>query len=446
MELLSLEINALDYVEENRKNELERALKSITGKKEIPNINAQGGMGGPFLNSQCWGNIKDEGFEEFEQINLSVLCCQALPFMYIVVISGKINKNILDAITKGDIKIGDIKKKFETWTQPILDKISGIISSDRKNMAIFGKSSLTVASLKCDEKVMKVQNGLYEKCLSRELKDEELKQIRKIIQKEETVFRNLGVYYGGIISVTFLANNYISFVGQRNTIVNAMEYSHDDYVVVEFGSEVKLSEDGQKFPTSSSHQVSHQLSRLAILQMLVFWLRSKLILYNNLKEKMKELQTKAFESETKKISKIHQELWQGENEFLKEFSDFSDAMNFIPDYLKFERNMQKDQINKEIALPSEYLVSSETGRQVVWGVFDIITEDIEGGSSRVMNLYTLLKEQYSIVSGNLHDRINISAATNNLNLQRQLVYYTVILIILTVVLLLQGFGWIKLLT
>ena len=161
---------------------------------------------------------------------------------------------------------------------------------------------------------------------------------------------------------------------------------------------------------------------------------------------MKELQTKAFESEAKKMSKVHQELWQGENEFLKEYSDFSDAMNFIQDYLKFERMMQKDQFNKEIALPSEYLVSSETGRPVVWGVFDIITEDIEGGSSRVMNLYTLLKEQYSIVSGNLHDRINISAATNNLNLQRKLVYYTVILIILTVVLLLQGFGWIKSLT
>ena len=444
MELLSLEINALNYVEENRKNELERVLKSITGKKDIPDINSQWGMVGPFFNSQYWGNIKDESLEEFEQVNISVLCCQTLPFMHIVVISGKINKNLLDVITKGEIKIEDIRKKFEAWTQPILDKISGIISRDRKNMAGSGKSSLTVASLKCEE--MEVQSELRRKMMESELKDAELEQLRNIIQKEETVFRNVGVYCGGITSVTSLADNYISFIGQRNIIVNAPEYSHDDCAVVEFGSEVKLSEDVQKFPTSSSYQVSHQLSRLAILQMLVFWLRSKLILYNNLNEKMKELQTKAFESEAKKMSKVHQELWQGENEFLKEYSDFSDAMNFIQDYLKFERMMQKDQFNKEIALPSEYLVSSETGRPVVWGVFDIITEDIEGGSSRVMNLYTLLKEQYSIVSGNLHDRINISAATNNLNLQRQLVYYTVILIILTVVLLLQGFGWIKLLT
>jgi hypothetical protein len=158
---------------------------------------------------------------------------------------------------------------------------------------------------------------------------------------------------------------------------------------------------------------------------------------------MKELQTKAFESEAKEVSKIHQELWKGENEFLKEFSDFSDAMNYIQDYLKFERMVQKTQFYKEIALPTEDFVSLETSKPAVLGVFDIITGDIEGGSSRVMNLYKLLKEQYSIVSGNLRDRINISLATSNMKLQKQLVIYTFILVILTVVLLLQGFGWFK---
>lgn len=443
MELLSLEINVLDYVEENRKEELERALKSVSGRNEIPEVKTQGGMVGPFFYTQSWGNIKDESLEEFEQVNIHVLRCQTLPFMHIVVISAKINKNLLVVITKGEIKIEDIRKKFEAWTKLIFDKISGIISRDRKNMAVFGKSSITAASLKCEDKGMEVQSELRRKMLDSGLKDAELEQLSNIIRKEETVFRNVGVYCGGIISVTYLANNYISFVGQSNTIVNAPEYSHDDYAVVEFGSDVRLSEYVQKFPTSSSYTVSHQLSRLAILQMLVFWLRSKLILYNNLKEKMKELQTKAFESEAKEVSKIHQKLWQGENEFLKEYSDFSDAMNYIQDYLKFERMIQKDQFHKEISLPTEYLVSSETGKPAVWGVFDIITGDIEGGSSRVMNFYTLLKGQYSIVSGNLRDRINISLATSNMKLQKQLVIYTFILVILTVVLLLKGFGWIK---
>lgn len=443
MELLSLEINVLDYVEENRKEELERVLKSVSDKSEIPEVKSPSFMFGPFFYTQDWGNIKDENLREFEQVNVHVLRCQSLPFMHMVIVSGNINKNLLHGISKGEINIDEIRKKFEAWTKLIFDKISGIISRDRKNMAASGKSNLTVASFKCEDTGMEAQSELRRKMLEPGLKDAELEQLSSIIRKEETVFRNVGVSCGGIISVTYLADNYLSFVGQSYTILNAPEYSHDDYAVVEFGSDVKLSEHIQKFPTSSSYTVSHQLSRLAILQMLVFWLRSKLILYNNLKARMKELQTKAFESEAKEVSKIHQELWQGENEFLKEYSDFTDAMNDIQDYLKFERMVQKDQFNKEIALPTGYSISSETDKQAVWGVFDIITGDIEGGSSRVMNLYTSLKEQYSIVSGNLRDRINISLATSNVKLQKQLRIYTFILVILTIVLLLQGFGWFK---
>jgi hypothetical protein len=126
MELLSLEINVLDYVEENRKEELERALKSVSGRNEIPEVKTQGGMVGPFFYTQSWGNIKDESLGEFEQVNIHVLRCQTLPFMNIVVISGKINKNLLDLITKGEIKTEDIRKKFEEWTKLIFDKISGI--------------------------------------------------------------------------------------------------------------------------------------------------------------------------------------------------------------------------------------------------------------------------------------------------------------------------------
>ncbi len=57
MELLSLEINLLDYVEENRKEELERTLKSVSGRSEIPEVKTQSGMVGPFFYTQDWGNI-----------------------------------------------------------------------------------------------------------------------------------------------------------------------------------------------------------------------------------------------------------------------------------------------------------------------------------------------------------------------------------------------------
>jgi hypothetical protein len=36
MELASLEIKAIDFVEDNRKEELERVLMEITGKSDIP--------------------------------------------------------------------------------------------------------------------------------------------------------------------------------------------------------------------------------------------------------------------------------------------------------------------------------------------------------------------------------------------------------------------------
>lgn len=112
MELINLEINLIDYVEENRKEDLERALKDITSKSDIPNVLSQAGMVGPFFYTQYWGNIKDESLNEFEQVNVHILRCQTLPFTYIVTVSGKINKNLLKEISNGDIKIEDIREKI----------------------------------------------------------------------------------------------------------------------------------------------------------------------------------------------------------------------------------------------------------------------------------------------------------------------------------------------
>ncbi len=436
MDLLSLEINAVDYVEDYRKEELERALIKITGRSDIPKWVRKGSIIGPFFNTQDWGDVRVENLDNFEEVKIHVLLCQTLPIAYIVVVSGRVNRNFLEGSKKKNL-IEDIRKKFETQTRDIFDKISGIVSTNK--LAVFGQINLIIASFRCDENEIGISNELGRKMIESRIEDAEIKHLNIII-RDRDIFRDLGINAGGLVSVTNLANNYVSFINQPNTV--NFYISYDEYLIVEFGNNIQFNDFTTGFPTHSGG-ISQQLGRLAILQMLVFWLRSKLMLFDNLKEKMKELKTKAFESEAKEVSKIHQELWQGENEFLKKYSDFSDAMNSVQDYLKFERMMQKDQFRKEIALPMEGLVSSETGKPAAWGVFDIITEDIEGGSSRVMNFYTLLKEQYSIVSGNLRDRINISLATSNVKLQKQLRIYTFILVILTVVLLLQGFGWFK---
>jgi hypothetical protein len=180
-----------------------------------------------------------------------------------------------------------------------------------------------------------------------------------------------------------------------------------------------------------------------VLQTLVFWLRGKLVDLYNLREKAKELRSKALESEWKEASKVHEELWKSESEFLKEYTSILDAMPYLRSYLKFERNLQKDRFRKEIALPTRRLVSSETGEPLVVGVFDNIAEEIERESTRVDDLYLLLKEQYSLVSSYLSDRIDINLATSNIKLQKWLVWFTGALIILTIVIIFQGLGYLK---
>lgn len=142
MELLSLEINAVDYVEENRKDELERALKDISGRSESPKWLSQWGFPGPFFNTQDWGNIKVENLSEFEEVRIHVLLPRELPFIHIVLLQGRISKSVLEGISKGEIKNQEVRKKFETWKRPIFDKINGLasINKNQKQYYNFGAS------------------------------------------------------------------------------------------------------------------------------------------------------------------------------------------------------------------------------------------------------------------------------------------------------------------
>lgn len=465
MELISLEIHAVDYVEESRKEELERALKDISGRGDIPRWLSQWGFPGPFFNTQDWGDIKARNLSEFERVKVHVLLCKDLRFAYMVIISGQVSKNLIAGISKGEIKIQDIRKKFEAQARTIFDKIGGIVSRSKAHIGASSGSiisivdakrneeavlagypsgiiSLIVASFGCEDvKKIGMPSELGRKMLESRISGTDIEQLNRLI-REEDVFRNIGINFGGIISVASLANNYVSFISQCNAVWDNFGYSHEGYAVIGLGGNIQLSEHVIGFPTLSLG-LSHQLRRLAVLQMLVFWIRSKLIRCGELRERMKELQTKALESEWKAVSKVHEELWRSESEFLKEYTFVLDAMKYVQSYTKFERGLQRDQFHKEIALPTESLVSSETGKPLALGVFDVITGDIEGGSVRAKDLYSLLKEQYSLVSDYLRDRININLATSNIMLQKWLVGFTFILVILTIVLLLQGFGWFK---
>lgn len=458
MELLSLEINALDYVEENRKEELEKALKDLCGRDKSPEWLSQWGFPGPFFNIQDWGNVKVENLNEFEEIKVHVLLPKDLPFVYIVTISGQISRNRFEQISKGEIKIQEIRKKFEAKMETIFNRISGIVSQNKALFKFYGAKLSIVDAKKNEEAVLvghesgvvsliiasfkgfnavTMPSELGRKMLESKIDNADLEQLNKIIREVE-VFRNIGVNFAGLISIASLWNNYASFISQCNAVRDNLGYSHNGYAIIEFGN-VKLSEPAAHFLTSSN-TLTPQLSRLVILQMLIFWLRTKLIQLDDLRNRMKGLQSKAFESEWKEISKVHEELWQSESEFLKEYTFVSDAMKYVQSYLKFEKGLQKDKFYKEIALPTESLASSESGEPLALGVFDVIAGDIAGARTRVMDLYKLLKEQYSLVSINLRDKINIKLTMSNMKLQQLLVVFTLILVYLAAIPIVKDIG------
>jgi hypothetical protein len=147
------------------------------------------------------------------------LLCKNLPFVYIISISGRVSKDHLEEISKGEIRIQDIRKGFESKTKSIFDKIGGVISHNRRNLGVSEQVSLIVASIKAKnlKELGEVAGELGRKMIESQIVEADIERLNQII-REKDIFRNIGINPGGLISISRLSNNYFSFISQSNSV------------------------------------------------------------------------------------------------------------------------------------------------------------------------------------------------------------------------------------
>lgn len=421
-------VSVVDFVPPSKKARLEEGLRNLTDLDE-PDIRSVSSMRGPSFQRDEWGSLSEQPPDGVDEIQIEVLRSGSLPGAHILRATAKIDDAVPDTFPNegAEQDLNAVRDRFADYWEDIGQGLPGIVRESGTSVVVNPPITLSTAL---------VEIGTIEAFLDiGEFQDATVGDLNAAVRESE-VLRWLGLTGGGLVSVTEFAPNALTLIGQTKAIQTNYGFSHDGYLIVH------AWEDTREPIGALPLMIALIANRLLLLIFLVIFPRQKLIELNDYRELPRSLATTTVGLDGD-LSGIEEDLgsaYEDLEEFYRAHAQVMDVALFADDYLEGQERLNESPPKGETALPTDRLVSFETGEPVRRGVFETLIEDARNLLRRTRSRYEGVGEMCQLLSRERSNRLDLAVSLQNVRLQDRLNIYTIVLVGLTILVFLQGTG------
>lgn len=409
----------IDFVDKQSKKKIDKQLRKLSNSQEDPMQMSWNRM------SDSGGKYQDWKFSEipeslyfFTSFKVRVLQYARFPFAYQLLIEGTFSDEILEEIDKKNDE--DARKLIIEFRQKLWkfhnENIKGLLVQKRKDFNFFDGCSVLNFKFKLEK-----TEEMFELTSNGDVDIETPYQIRN-----SPVLEKYGVNSIGLISLYRVYKSQFDLFAQLNAVFHGHDYDFTGTAILQFSSKPENFED----------DVTQEHERLFKMIFAYLWLKYRISETPQWKTKVDELssQIKQYSIDSKKLEleKQHKSLLEIERLFLTDYADTQDENRSFIRYLDFDRERSNDRYWKEIPI-----LESENFPSIKKGIFGELSESISWYVKYEKEEFDNIREHLQIVSeftsrrqSWITSRSNDRLSDSNENLNKKLVWLTVVLVFL----------------
>jgi len=435
-------ISAIDFVNEQDKDELDDLLLEITGRNEPPDGSVRGGMGVLSLSTEDWGQIEYNS-DILEWVNVEIVSINSFPLTSFLMLSARIEPSFLERVWDSDDDIDFQAARVavqQCWKDTFGEQLPGLISGlDRETVYIPDEDRpITVSTIHVDFEVHEATTGESKVRLDNRLFNRYMSEFER-----NGLFADLDINPGGYRCFTNIYENTVTVIGQSGTPQVNNRRSHSSYTIVEISEQGVLRDDITP-RNSLTHSEGHYLRLLPMLY-LYYWFLDKQSQFFTHNETIRKLTLSDIDvnESLDDLQEDMKSLLDAESDFVDLYSQIDYHSSTGESFIESLHDWFEMNGNGEIGIPNPRVRSRKTDEPISEGVFTILIEDTTKVMEDTVSNYRELHNRYEVTSGQLDKLLSFQISSTNLQINSRIFWLTVVLIVLPVFTALGGFDWLR---